>query len=462
MTNPTRLYSTLFVVIIGGLLLMLPVTAHILTSTTKAPVEPLALVKGWAQSADNESPYLFAADATGYDYGDPSVAEQVHLEEINLARKDPQAEAARHGIELQEGVETGKISGNPSQPLTHNAKLAEAAIKHSMHMINDNFFAHQTPQGVTPVNRIDAEGYIWQTVGENLAWRGSTAPLAEIPTVIQQHADLFIDLDVPGRGHRVNILEDSFREVGVGVAFGAFVSPFDGINYTNSYLLTTNFGTARDDQAFILGVVFDDQNADGAYSAGEGLAGVVIRVVGAGLQTTTATAGGYGIPVGAGNFTIEAKLTDGRVASQNVTLADKNKKIDFMLGDFVGAANTDPQPSITANGTTGTLNVTSQQAVAIAIGMAKGSQEFANGDYWILRAVNGDVQYLNVATLVFVSGFQPTVQAPLLAFNPLVVSNQTLPAGSHIYCFAFDGVANGSLDTDQVFFSCVNVIVSGA
>jgi hypothetical protein len=460
MANPNRLYSTLLVVIIGGLFLMLPVTAHLVSSNPTPTIEPLALVKGWGQSADNEMPYLFAADATGYDYGDPSGPEQAHLEAINLARRDPNAEAARLGIALQEGVPPGDISGNPSQPLTSNAKLLAAARKHSNDMLERNYFAHQNPDGLWPDDRVTAEGYVWRGVGENIAFSASTGPLVEIDTILFLHDLLFIDEGYPDRGHRVNILKGDFREVGVGAAFGPFLS--QGTNWPNAYMITTNFGTDRVDTPFVLGVVYDDRNGDGFYTSGEGLAGVVIRLVGAGLQTTTASAGGYGIPIGAGNYTVEAQLNDGRMATENVNVANDNKKVDFRLSDFTVAKITDPQPSITANGSTGTLNVTSSQTVAIAIGMVVGSQAFSSGDYWILHALNSQVQYLSAATLAFVNGFQPTVQAPLLAFGPLVVSNQALPAGDHIFCLAFDGVANRSLDTDPLFFSCVNVKVNGS
>ncbi len=57
------------------------------------------------------------ADVT-YSYGDPTAASQAHLEKINRARANPQAEAGRLGIDLMEGVPSGVISGLPVPPLT--------------------------------------------------------------------------------------------------------------------------------------------------------------------------------------------------------------------------------------------------------------------------------------------------------------------------------------------------------
>ncbi|MCP3946334.1 MAG: hypothetical protein GY709_05865, partial [Herbaspirillum sp.] len=50
-------------------------------------------------------------------YGDPTAAEQAHLEALNRARLNPPAEAVRLGIDLFEGVPEGKISSDPSPPL---------------------------------------------------------------------------------------------------------------------------------------------------------------------------------------------------------------------------------------------------------------------------------------------------------------------------------------------------------
>ena len=66
-----------------------------------------------------------------YLYGNPTAAEQAHLERINRARLNPVAEADRYpsappngiGGNINEGLTPGTISPTAKQPLTFNAKL---------------------------------------------------------------------------------------------------------------------------------------------------------------------------------------------------------------------------------------------------------------------------------------------------------------------------------------------------
>ncbi|MBT4027350.1 MopE-related protein, partial [Desulfobacula sp.] len=161
--------------------------------------------------------------------------------------------------------------------------------------------------------------------GENLAFIGSTGFIDEVSTVLEHHDNLFIDKDYPDRGHRVNMLKEDFKEVGIGVAFGAYEI------YTYSYMLTCDFGTALQfSGSFILGVVYDDKDGDNFYDAGEGISNVSIELEGTGDSTVTATAGGYGIPVTSGTYTIKATFSDGSTSQQQVIVGSENMKVDFL------------------------------------------------------------------------------------------------------------------------------------
>jgi uncharacterized protein YkwD len=113
------------------------------------------------------------------------------------------AERSRHGL----------------RPLRANQKLAKAARGHAKDMAKHNYFDHNSRSGATFVDRIRNAGYLagahsW-TVGENLAWgAGSRAT----PSAIVQAW-----MDSPG--HRANILNGAYREIGLGVAYDA---PVDG------------------------------------------------------------------------------------------------------------------------------------------------------------------------------------------------------------------------------------------
>ncbi|MEU8589437.1 sigma-70 family RNA polymerase sigma factor [Streptomyces sp. NPDC048664] len=92
-------------------------------------------------------------------------------------------------------------------PVTANSQLRDAAQKHSDDMAARNFFEHTNPDGADPGDRITAAGYRWSTYGENIA-RGQQTPAS------------VMDSWMHSPGHRANILNCSFKELGVGVHNG--------------------------------------------------------------------------------------------------------------------------------------------------------------------------------------------------------------------------------------------------
>lgn len=88
-------------------------------------------------------------------------------------------------------------------PVTSNDLLATAAQRHSADMASRDYFSHTSPDGTDPGDRITAAGYRWSTYGENIA-KGQRTP-----------ADVMRAwMDSPG--HRANILNCSFKEMGIG------------------------------------------------------------------------------------------------------------------------------------------------------------------------------------------------------------------------------------------------------
>jgi uncharacterized protein YkwD len=57
----------------------------------------------------------------------------------------------------------------PAAALTWNARLAGAAYGHSRDMADNNYFSHDSRDGRSMVDRINATGYTWSTIGENIA-----------------------------------------------------------------------------------------------------------------------------------------------------------------------------------------------------------------------------------------------------------------------------------------------------
>ncbi|GAA3047903.1 sigma-70 family RNA polymerase sigma factor [Streptomyces glomeratus] len=93
-------------------------------------------------------------------------------------------------------------------PLTEDPQLEQAAQGHSDDMAARNFFEHTNPDGADPGQRITAAGYRWSTYGENIA-RGQQTPQA------------VMDSWMNSPGHRANILNCSFKNIGVGIHKGS-------------------------------------------------------------------------------------------------------------------------------------------------------------------------------------------------------------------------------------------------
>jgi uncharacterized protein YkwD len=102
---------------------------------------------------------------------------------------------------------------NNELPLQPNAQLEQAAQGHSEEMVEDDYFAHVAPSGLTPVGRIEETGYlpnhqVGYTLGENIAWGtlGLSTPAAIVAAWIASPE------------HLANILFSPYRDTAIGVA----------------------------------------------------------------------------------------------------------------------------------------------------------------------------------------------------------------------------------------------------
>lgn len=106
-------------------------------------------------------------------------------------------------------------------PLKVNSKLMIAARKHSDAMARSNELTH-TLNGKGPADRVLAAGYRYSMVAENIAYNQRT-PKAAVKSWMGSE------------GHRANILNPKFREIGVGIAYSTKGEPY----------YTEVFGTRR-------------------------------------------------------------------------------------------------------------------------------------------------------------------------------------------------------------------------
>lgn len=256
-----------------------------------------------------------------------TVLEQLSLERLNRARLRPGDEAAAGGIAIDEGLPPGALNITPKQPLAMNPTLHLSAIGHSRDMLDRDYFAHISPEGVSPFDRMQIAGYLFVHAGENLAWRGTTGTLDPVRTVETQHRDLFVDEGIEDRGHRVTMLNPNLREVGIGIVPGSFTDE-TGMVYTDSIMQTQDFGTTPFSSTFVLGVIYHDNNANNQYDAGEGVPGTSVSLED--VSKTTNEAGGYSFEVGSpGTYTL--RFAGGREAVVvMIETGDPNIKIDFV------------------------------------------------------------------------------------------------------------------------------------
>lgn len=111
-----------------------------------------------------------------------------------------------------------------------NATLTRAARAHSLEMIQRDYMSHNSYNGETPGARLRRFGYDWRTYGENVAW-GSAGSYSSPETRFKAWMN--------SPEHRANILNGTFREIGIGTATGTFKG------YRNATTYTVDFGTRR-------------------------------------------------------------------------------------------------------------------------------------------------------------------------------------------------------------------------
>ncbi|MEZ5667556.1 MAG: CAP domain-containing protein [Alphaproteobacteria bacterium] len=216
-----------------------------------------------------------------------------------------------------------------AQPLAFNGNLNDAAEDHTVWMLATDTFSHTGQGGSSAGQRMQAAGYVFSgswAWGENIAWQSTRGAAGYADDVANLHDSL-----MNSAGHRANILNTTYREIGVGVEVGEFSG-------WNAAMVTENFaksGTA----VFLTGVAFDDKDGDILYDAGEGLGGVTVDIVGSGgqhLQTTTQAAGGYQIALANGSYTVTFSAPGLESETRQVSINGSNVKLDYADPDPAG------------------------------------------------------------------------------------------------------------------------------
>lgn len=210
-----------------------------------------------------------------------------------------------------------------AQPLAFNGNLNDSADSHSSWMIDTDTFSHTGLNGSAPTQRMESAGYVfagsWAS-GENVAWASTREPAGYQDEVQLLHTNL---MDSPG--HKANILNGSFREIGIGFKVGAYQG-WDGAFVTQNFALSGG-------KVFLTGVTMDDKDSDRAYDIGEAIGSMTITAVsstGARFTTASEEAGGYSLALDPGSYKVTYSKSGYASVTKQVTIGTQNVKLDLI------------------------------------------------------------------------------------------------------------------------------------
>jgi hypothetical protein len=298
-----------------------------------------------------ESRKLLSADVTG--------EQQLVLELINEALVAPEAAAER----VEQGLTRGAVNAiagdgdsveqviaeiaeaQPKPPVAWDPALAEAAVDHTEFQIGLGRQTHDGPSGLrTATDRAIAAGYDQpEAVAENIIF-GVNSPEHAMTAFLADYGPT--NSNDP---HRENIQqtakpeEQSHQHVGVAVLpvevevqnRTPFGSPKPVVE--TKLVVTQVFARKEEAPPKLLGVVYDDADADRFYDVGEGVSGASVKITekgsGDSTEVRTWSSGGYQAEVGPGDYQIEVRVGDRLIGRKEAKVDGENTKVDFLLGD---------------------------------------------------------------------------------------------------------------------------------
>lgn len=148
-------------------------------------------------------------------YSSPCIAQTSY----NAIPKDPYYETSniQDNISLQEKEVIRLVNLERKKrglaPLKNNPQLSKVARYKSQDMISKNYFSHQSPTYGSPFKMMQSFGIRFTAAGENIAM-GQKTP--------QQVMNAWMN----SPGHRSNILNPRFTQIGVGLAISRNGRPY--------------------------------------------------------------------------------------------------------------------------------------------------------------------------------------------------------------------------------------------
>ncbi|MFN3808188.1 CAP domain-containing protein [Asticcacaulis sp.] len=118
---------------------------------------------------------------------------------------------------------------NGCGPLRLSEQLMQAAQRQSVSMSEKNYVYHYTDDGIRLKDRVHATGYVYTLLGENVA-------------AGQKTADKVFEEWMTSPGHRANILNCGYEEMGVGYVHDAQDQPVGQAHVPYYFYWTQVFG----------------------------------------------------------------------------------------------------------------------------------------------------------------------------------------------------------------------------
>lgn len=201
---PGVINGCIIIIVVSALLLSIPFKHNINTEARNSKLATrLAIQSEWANkklapvfdeavrhtmNSLTVNPSSHEKVSLGFTYEDAKVRPFLEIEMLKMVNE----EREKHGL----------------KPLKADPELTIVARAHSNDMFIRGYFAHESPEGKTPFDRMRKANVSFTTAGENLA-------LAQ--TLEIAHINL---MNSPG--HRANILHPSFGRLGIGILDGGF------------------------------------------------------------------------------------------------------------------------------------------------------------------------------------------------------------------------------------------------
>jgi len=220
-------------------------TRHVKLLIILALLVPIAISEAMAQQYSGD--------------GVPSQIEEEIRWFVNRGRFDSAAENAAQKTSYSDVPSTASA-------LAPNRQLTLAGRHHSEDMAKNNAFQHETVRGSTyynsvtqpsPWDRMEAEGYNWNSAGENIAAGYNTAQAVYVGWW-------------KSTGHRVNMYKANHREIGNG--------HFEWPSSTYRHYYTMDLASSAN-RSFLTGTLFNDSNGNKRYEASEAIGGIRVSLI---------------------------------------------------------------------------------------------------------------------------------------------------------------------------------------